>query len=64
MIKKVRSEKQIENTKKLVERNRSRFEKIRKEKADGTYVKPVRKKKQVSEIVVSDIDDIEDYLSE
>ena len=64
MIKKVRSEKQIENTKKLVERNRLRFEKIRKEKEEGTYVKPVRKKKQVSEIVVSDIDDIEDYLSE
>jgi len=64
MIKKVRSEKQIENTKKLVERNRLRFEKIRKEKEAGTYVKPVRKKKQVSEIVVPDIDDIEDYLSE
>ena len=64
MIKKVRSEKQIENTKKLVERNRSRFEKIRKEKEEGTYVKPVRKKKQVNEIVVSDIDDIEDWLSE
>ena len=64
MIKKVRSEKQIENTKKLVERNRLRFEKIRKEKEEGTYVKPVRKKKQVNEIVVSDIDDIEDWLSE
>tara|TARA_R110000822_G_scaffold84045_1_gene197559 strand:+ start:913 stop:1107 length:195 start_codon:yes stop_codon:yes gene_type:complete len=64
MIKKVRSEKQIENTKKLVERNRLRFEKIRKEKEEGTYVKPVRKNKQVNEIVVSDIDDIEDYLSE
>tara|TARA_R110002049_G_scaffold75453_2_gene194071 strand:- start:2011 stop:2205 length:195 start_codon:yes stop_codon:yes gene_type:complete len=64
MIKKARSEKQIENTKKLVERNRLRFEKIRKEKEEGTYVKPVRKKKQVNEIVVSDIDDIEDWLSE
>ena len=64
MIKKPRSEKQIENTKKLVERNRIRFEKIRQEKEAGTYVKPVRKKKQVNEIIVSDIEDIEDYLSE
>ena len=64
MIKKVRSEKQIENTKKLVERNRLRFEKIRKEKEEGTYVKPVRKKKQVNEIVVPDYSDIEDWLSE
>ena len=44
-IKKPRSQKQIENTKRLVEKNRLKNLEIKKQKELGTYVKPIRKKK-------------------
>ena len=44
--KKPRTEKQIEATRKLVERNRLKAIETKKAKADGTYVKPPPKKKK------------------
>ena len=48
--KKQRTEKQLEATRKLVERNRLKAIETKKAKADGTYVKPERKKKPKKEI--------------
>ena len=54
-VKKPRSLKQIENTKKLVERNRLKSIEIKKQKENGTYVKPERKKKvKVPELTYED----------
>ena len=50
--KKIRSLKQIENTKKLVERNRLKSIETKKQKENGTYVKPIRKKKIKKEIAI------------
>lgn len=50
--KKTRSLKQIENTKKLVERNRLKSIETRKQKENGTYVKPERKKKVKKELAI------------
>ena len=44
--KKPRTEKQLEATRKLVERNRLKAIETKKAKADGTYVKPPPKKKK------------------
>ena len=57
-VKKPRSLKQIENTKKLVERNRLKSIEIKKQKENGTYVKPERKKKIKKEVDILKVPEI------
>ena len=57
-IKKPRSLKQIENTKKLVERNRLKSIEIKKQKENGTYVKPERKKKVKKELDIIKVSEL------
>ena len=59
-VKKPRSLKQIENTKKLVERNRLKSIEIKKQKENGTYVKPERKKKVKKELDIIKVREITD----
>lgn len=61
-VKKPRSLKQIENTKKLVERNRLKSIEIKKQKENGTYVKPERKKKVKKESDIIKVPEITDEL--
>ena len=57
-VKKPRSLKQIENTKKLVERNRLKSIEIKKQKENGTYVKPERKKKVKKELDIIKVSEL------
>lgn len=59
-VKKPRSLKQIENTKKLVERNRLKSIETKKQKENGTYVKPERKKKVKKELDIIKVREITD----
>ena len=59
-VKKPRSLKQIENTKKLVERNRLKSIEIKKQKENGTYVKPERKKKVKKELDIIKVSELTD----
>ena len=61
-VKKPRSLKQIENTKKLVERNRLKSIETKKQKENGTYVKPERKKKVKKELDIIKVPEITDEL--